>query len=46
MTEQPYRKVKEAFDQEAAVVWDMQKEIRALNDNIKSLCMCRERINK
>ena len=30
---------KVAFNQEDAIVRDMQKEIRALNDKIKSLCM-------
>ena len=40
MMEQPTKTMeKDAFNQEVAIVWDMQKEIRALNDKIKSLCM-------
>ena len=40
MMEQPNRTTeKDAFDQEVAIVRDMQKEIRSLNNKIKSLCM-------
>ena len=40
MMEQPNRILeKDAFDQEVAIVRDMQKEIRALNGKIKGLCM-------
>ena len=40
MMEQPNRTMeKDAFDQKVAIVRDLQKEIRALNDKIKSLFM-------
>ena len=40
MMEQPTRTMeKNAFDQEVGIVRDIQKEVRALNDKIKKLCM-------